>query len=209
MAFKTFAPGVLTSSDVNTFLMRQAVITCTSSTRPASPSEGMTIYETDTDALAIYTGSAWKYRGYYEDYTPTVGGAWTLGNGEVIGRYAVIGDVVHLKGALYVGSTTSLAASGSLEISYPSGLSPSTAGSTPSGADSRRGQLGRAVSADDSLGTFFEGVVVTSSPVMLVDHYVVSAYASIIGRAQMSSTQMPFTVATGDYVRWSATYEAA
>jgi hypothetical protein len=29
MAFKTFAPGVLTSSDVNTFLMRQAVITCT------------------------------------------------------------------------------------------------------------------------------------------------------------------------------------
>jgi hypothetical protein len=26
MAFKTFAPGVLTSSDVNTFLMRQAVM---------------------------------------------------------------------------------------------------------------------------------------------------------------------------------------
>jgi hypothetical protein len=63
MAFKTFAPGVLTSSDVNTFLMRQAVIVCTSSTRPASPNEGMTIYETDTDRHAFYTGTAWRYFG--------------------------------------------------------------------------------------------------------------------------------------------------
>lgn len=34
---------------------------CTSSTRPASPFEGQAIYETDTDRMLVYTGSAWKY----------------------------------------------------------------------------------------------------------------------------------------------------
>jgi len=32
---------------------------CTSSTRPASPYEGQCIYETDTDKLLVYNGSAW------------------------------------------------------------------------------------------------------------------------------------------------------
>ena len=33
---------------------------CTSSTRPASPFEGQTIYETDTDFVRSYDGSNWK-----------------------------------------------------------------------------------------------------------------------------------------------------
>jgi len=33
---------------------------CTSSTRPAVPFEGQMIYETDTDVLAIWNGSAWR-----------------------------------------------------------------------------------------------------------------------------------------------------
>lgn len=32
---------------------------CTSSTRPASPYEGQVIYETDTDKVLVWTGSAW------------------------------------------------------------------------------------------------------------------------------------------------------
>ena len=32
---------------------------CTSSTRPASPFEGQTIYETDTDLVKSYNGTAW------------------------------------------------------------------------------------------------------------------------------------------------------
>ena len=56
MAFMTFSPGaVLTASQVNTYLARQAVIVCTSTTRPTSPPEGMTIYETDTDKMLVYT----------------------------------------------------------------------------------------------------------------------------------------------------------
>jgi hypothetical protein len=34
---------------------------CTSSTRPASPFEGQIIYETDTDMVAIWNGTAWRY----------------------------------------------------------------------------------------------------------------------------------------------------
>ena len=61
MGFKTFNAGdVLTASDVNTYLMKQAVIACTSGSRPSSPVEGMVIYQTDTDSLHFYTGSAWK-----------------------------------------------------------------------------------------------------------------------------------------------------
>jgi hypothetical protein len=114
MAFKTFAPGVLTSSDVNTFLMRQAVITCTSSTRPASPSEGMTIYETDTDSLLTYSGSAWEnaaFIGAGDTYTPTLqsygtGTDWAIGNGSITGFYLQFGRLVYATAFVTFGSTS-------------------------------------------------------------------------------------------------------
>ena len=34
---------------------------CTSTNKPASPFEGQMIYETDTDMVAIWNGSAWRY----------------------------------------------------------------------------------------------------------------------------------------------------
>lgn len=43
---------------------------CTSGTRPASPYEGQMIYETDTDMVAIWNGSAWRY---IASTTPTNG----------------------------------------------------------------------------------------------------------------------------------------
>lgn len=73
MGFHTFASGeVLTAANVNTYLMNQAVIVCTSGTRPSSPSSGMTIYETDTGFYATYNGSSWTYadfgaRGYVSE----------------------------------------------------------------------------------------------------------------------------------------------
>lgn len=60
MGFIDFATDdVLTEESIDT-IMRQTVIPCTSGTRPASPHEGMTVYETDTDVIAVYTGSGWK-----------------------------------------------------------------------------------------------------------------------------------------------------
>jgi len=46
-----------------------STIICTSTTRPASPFQGQTIYETDTDYEFTYTGSAWMQTGGT--------GAWT------------------------------------------------------------------------------------------------------------------------------------
>jgi hypothetical protein len=36
------------------------VITCTSATQPASPPEGLMIWETDTNRLKVYDGTAWR-----------------------------------------------------------------------------------------------------------------------------------------------------
>lgn len=57
--FKDFTSAVLSSADVDGYLMQQAVIQCTSSTRPSSPHEGMTVYETDTNRYMGYSGSVW------------------------------------------------------------------------------------------------------------------------------------------------------
>jgi hypothetical protein len=61
---KTFVAGdVLTASDVNSYLMDQAVMRFASasarSTAISSPSEGMMSYLDDTNAVEVYDGSAW------------------------------------------------------------------------------------------------------------------------------------------------------
>jgi len=55
--FKTFTAGsVLTASEMNTYLMKQAVIVCDSTADyPSSPVEGMTVYDKGADALRVYT----------------------------------------------------------------------------------------------------------------------------------------------------------
>lgn len=115
MAFKTWAAGdVLTASDVNTYLMRQAVITCTSATRPSAPSEGMTIYETDTDKILSYSGTAWETGlvvGAWTSWTPAfvdsgAGTNWAIGDGTISGKYARFGRVIVANFTIVMGSTT-------------------------------------------------------------------------------------------------------
>ncbi len=60
MAFKNFTIEEGDSSDINTYLMRQMNIICTSSTRPGSPISGMRIFETDTLKDMVYDGSTWR-----------------------------------------------------------------------------------------------------------------------------------------------------
>ncbi|GAB7039697.1 MULTISPECIES: hypothetical protein [Catenuloplanes] len=62
MPIKTFTNGsVLTDDDLNTYLMQQTVIRCTSGTRPASPVAGMLIYETDTDLYRRWLAGTWDF----------------------------------------------------------------------------------------------------------------------------------------------------
>ncbi|MGW5259701.1 hypothetical protein ACWEQG_01920 [Microbispora sp. NPDC004025] len=60
MPYRTFGTEVFTSSDMNTYLMRQALIVCTSGTRP-SPVPGMHIWQTDTLTEHVWDGSAWRF----------------------------------------------------------------------------------------------------------------------------------------------------
>lgn len=57
MTLSTFTAGqVLTATALNN-VHKQCVIVCTSTTRPSSPPEGMTIYETDTDKMLVYVSA--------------------------------------------------------------------------------------------------------------------------------------------------------
>lgn len=65
---------VLTSTDMN-IVGRQSIAVVTSVTRPASPVEGQTIYETDTDKFVAYDGAAWVeilQVGAWTTFTPTL-----------------------------------------------------------------------------------------------------------------------------------------
>ena len=52
---------VLTAATMNQMRANERIghIVCTSSTRPASPDEGTMIYESDTDKVYVWNGSAW------------------------------------------------------------------------------------------------------------------------------------------------------
>jgi hypothetical protein len=60
--FKVFTNELATSSDVQTYLMEQVIISCTSVTRPASPKNGMHIVETDTRNFLRYDGGTAQWR---------------------------------------------------------------------------------------------------------------------------------------------------
>jgi hypothetical protein len=108
--FKTFSAAVLTVADVNDYLMEQAVIQCTSATRPGSPHEGMTIYETDTNMLRIYNGALWQIvmNNQTQGYTPVLTAATTnptLGSGATaVGEYSIMGSTVHVTGQIIFGT---------------------------------------------------------------------------------------------------------
>lgn len=201
MAFKTFAPGVLTSSDVNTFLMRQAVITCTSSTRPSSPAEGMTIYETDTDALAIYTGSLWKYVGHYESWTPTLYGGWTLGNATTSFLYTQVADMVHGQVKITWGSTSAFGGGNPFKISFP--VSPDTASPLMS--------FGAGMAGDASTGNGFPiwfEYRSTGGAGMEAQCYTHNNAVNEVTSSTVINTR-PFTFVSTDYLQFQFLYKAA
>jgi hypothetical protein len=203
MAFKTFAPGVLTSSDVNTFLMRQSVITCTAATRPASPNEGMTIYETDTDIYLVYDGTDWKRNlGGWTSFTPTLTN-FTLGNGTVAASYSVIGKTVVYRGEIVAGSTTALTTDAAQTITV---TIPLVGTNTPL----LQANIGNLSAIDLSTGEFHAGDASISSS---SDRMILKAFGNtittLITMVLWNTTNTPFAIATGDRWLWTITYQAA
>lgn len=116
MPFKTFTAGTLaTASDVNTYLMNQAVSTfSTTGARNSaitSPGEGQLAYINSNDILSYYTGSAWAnmlFATTWVAYTPTLTNI-TLGSGGTSAfYYQVVGKQVNVRGRITLGSTGAL-----------------------------------------------------------------------------------------------------
>ena len=78
--YKQFVSGnVLTAAEVNSYLMKQAVIVCDSSgDYPTSPVEGMTVWNKATDSLLIYTTATTGWRA-----------PWNLSWGRIAGASSV------------------------------------------------------------------------------------------------------------------------
>lgn len=201
MAIKTFGAGdVLTATDVNTYLMQQAVITCTSGTRPSSPVEGMTIFETDTDRIRTWDGSAWQVVvriGAWASYTPTVvpaSGSFAIGNGTLTGRYAEVGQTVSFKVKITFGSTTSLGSG----VSYAFGL-PSIA---------------RDTSVDDNFPAILLDASASTAGYRSATafSYTSSDFGIILhegSTGQFVAPGTPWLWASGDIIRVSGTYQRA
>ncbi len=101
----------------NDALMKQAVIVCTSGTRPAGPPEGMTIYETDTKLHMVYDGAAWvcPYSPAYVDYSANLVCYSNAAAGTTISaasvsvtyaKYQKVGTRCHYFGHVYINTTT-------------------------------------------------------------------------------------------------------
>lgn len=113
---KTWSTGdVLTAPDLNGYLMQQAIVTCTSGTRPSSPTTGQPIYETDTKVIRVWDGSTWYCPASpdYTAYTPTFYSntlsATAIAGGSIslaYARYQKVNTRVHYYGSVTVNTTT-------------------------------------------------------------------------------------------------------
>jgi hypothetical protein len=101
---------------------------CTSTTKPTlGLYPGYTIWQTDIKLLAVYNGSTWDNISYPASNAawPTYAAAWTggvtnptLGNGTATYKFLQIGKMVHIKGKILMGSTTTFG-SGTWFVSLP------------------------------------------------------------------------------------------
>lgn len=195
MSYKTFVQGtVLNASDVNTYLMKQAVISFASDSARTSglgtPTYGMVTFLENIGQLDIYDGTAWQ---------PIVKvGAWTtwlaaftnltLGNGTQAITYSRTGKTVNIRGRITFGSTTTVA--GAISISLPVSATGSFTGSVTMRAG----------------GTDFIGYIANTSTTIAIS--AVNSAGTYASRATTSAT-VPGTWTSGDNITFSVTYEAA
>lgn len=196
MAFKTFTVGeVLEAAEVNDYLMKQSVIVCTSGTRPSSPVEGMTIYETDTNAVRIHDGTDWFqviHVGAWTAFTPTWTGASSnpaIGNGSLQGAYKQTGRIMNFRMSMIAGSTTTFG-SGAWSFALPSAFP--VLGNT----------CASAFAEDSSTSNRYGGAAWLEPSVDTVYRIALGSG----GNVGVSST-VPFTWATGDVLLITGAYE--
>lgn len=201
MGFKTFAAGdVLTASDVNTYLMKQTVITCTSATRP-TPVTGMLVFETDTGRYVYYNALAWiPIYVPTVAYTPTLTGPVVGSGGTNTANWMVTGNVMQLRGVITFGTSGQTFPTGTFEIALPTGWTTATTAGTDVGICRMR---------DSSVpATFIGRLQVSASGTLTVLTEDASGTYLKYGTAPSATAPFAAAWASGDSVHWSATLEA-
>lgn len=195
MPVKTFTSTTLTASDVNTYLMDQAVVTCTSATRPTGI-EGRVIFETDTDTLRVYDGSSWVAIWRKQTtYTPTLVGmaVGTGGSAENTATYGFSGGTLTVSGNIVFGTTGTTFPASTITASLPSGFTASPVYSATA--------AGIASMTDASVGTYTGYCRLQSASTV---RFVVSNTSGTYPTQVSTSTTVPFTWAAGDSITWAA-----
>lgn len=158
---------------------------CLSTSRPSAPFDGQLIYETDTDRLAIWNGTAWTYMTgtrfiEWTSFTPT----WTnltVGNGTQSFRYSEHGDIMFIEGVFTLGSTSAVSTNPKLNI--------------PNSRTANNIAIGQNLRLEDAGNNNYMGQIYVGSST--IDLYTFNVAATIPSLAAISST-VPFTWGTGD-----------
>jgi len=197
VGYKLWSAGdLLTATDINTYLSKQSVIVCTSGTRPASPPEGMLIYETDFDRYRSWNGTEWSVIGQSLTlgYTPTLTAVTTnptLGSGGgQAARYTLFGGkFCTVRGSIAFGTSGASAGSGQYLIALPfTSNSNITGGVSTCGSGVCRAAGGLAPL------TFY---IAASSTTM----------AAITSTGNNLASGQPGTFTNNDYISFTITYE--
>lgn len=198
--YKDFVNGdILTASQVDTYLMEQAVMVFASASArdtalTTAKAEGMTAYLKDTNTLTTYDGSAWytiasATTPAWTSYTPALTNM-TIGNGTLAVYYIQIGKTVHVRGRITWGGTTSVA--GAISIGLP--VTASANGSFTGSLTMRAG------------GVDYMGYIASTTTTIAVS--AVGSAGTYANRVTTSAT-VPGTWTTADNITFSITYEAA
>lgn len=202
--FKVFGNDPLLPAEVNDYLMEQAVIVCTAATNPASPHEGMFIYETDTDLYKMYSGTAWVTAvqpGAWTSFTPQVYGTATglqSLDATSASRYRRIGRSIRWHGFAKfdpgLDSTTE-----TLELALPISAQASVLW-----------LVGNAYGYDNSGNVIIEGLVTLASSTRARITYTAGTGPTGTGTfLTKGSSGTPFVWTTDDLLLWTIEYESA
>lgn len=178
-------------STLPTYALKPGV--CTSATRPASPYNGLLIYETDTRREMLYDGTGWVIMSEpQQTFIPAFNAGITVGNGSFIrGDYKRSDGWVDFLVTFQCGSTTAI--TGSLSVLLPF---------TP--FNLVYGQI-HAEFTDVSAGLQYQATTNDSYPTTIFAINTNSVYSSNNGM----SAGVPFTFAVSDTINWSGRYRMA
>jgi hypothetical protein len=132
--------------------------------------------------------------GAWTAYTPTLSGTgWSYGNATVDCAYTQVGKIVHVRGLIVWGSTSTFGAAAGPQMTLP-----------VAGLSSTHRHLGYLTFFDSSASRNAPGVILVPSTTLMTPLYVRE-----VGWLDALISTTPFAWATGDAFRFSLTYEAA